>query len=86
MRVLKRIAVWIRNIAIFLLLSSVLSVVFLRFVPIYFTPLMFIRMHEQKKAGKKIRLEHQWVPLSKIAQPLPQAVIDRKSTRLNSSH
>jgi len=32
-------------------------------------------MYEQKKAGEKVKLEHKWVPISKIAQPLVQAVV-----------
>ena len=86
MKILKRIAVWFRNIALFLLLSSVLAVVLLRFVPAYFTPLMFIRVYEQKKAGKEARLEHKWVPLSRIAQPLPQAVIASEDNRFLEHH
>ena len=36
---------------------------------------MFIRMYEQHQDGKKMKLGHTWVPISKIAQPLVQAVI-----------
>ena len=36
---------------------------------------MFIRMYEQHQDGKKMKLDHTWVPISKIAQPLVQAVI-----------
>jgi len=36
---------------------------------------MLIRVYEQKKAGEKAKLQHKWVPLSKIAQPLVQAVV-----------
>jgi monofunctional biosynthetic peptidoglycan transglycosylase len=59
---------------LFLFLSSLLAVVALRFVPVYYTPLMCIRLYEQWKEGKKLKLKHQWIPLSRIAQHLAQAV------------
>jgi len=49
-------------------------VVAYKFIPVYYTPLMFIRMYEQSQNGEKIKMEHKWVPLSQIAQPLVQAV------------
>jgi monofunctional biosynthetic peptidoglycan transglycosylase len=52
-----------------------LAVFILRFVPVYYTPLMVIRVFEQVKEKKKIRLQHKWVSVSKIAQPLIQAVV-----------
>lgn len=60
---------------IILFLSSILMVVVYKFVPVYYTPLMFIRVYEQFQDGKKIKLDHTWVPLSEIAQPLVQAVV-----------
>ena len=71
----KRIWIWCRNLLIFLFVSSILAVVVYKFVPVYYTPLMFIRMYEQHQDGKKMKLDHTWVPISKIAQPLVQAVI-----------
>jgi len=49
-------------------------VVAYKFIPVYYTPLMFIRMYEQSQNGEKTKMEHKWVPLSQIAQPLVQAV------------
>ena len=71
----KRIWIWCRNLLIFLFVSSILAVVVYKFVPVYYTSLMFIRMYEQHQDGKKMKLDHTWVPISKIAQPLVQAVI-----------
>ncbi len=36
---------------------------------------MLTRLYDQYKSGKPFKLEHTWVPLSKIAQPLVQAVV-----------
>lgn len=74
-QLMKRMAIAGRNLLIFLFLSSILAVVAYKFVPVYYTPLMFIRAFEQRKDGKKARIDHTWVPLDGIAQPLVQAVV-----------
>lgn len=71
MKIIKRILTLCRNILILLFISSILLVIIYKFVPIYYTPLMFIRMYEQKT----IKIEHQWVPVKKISQSMIQAVI-----------
>lgn len=75
MKTFKRILIWIRNLLLFFFVSTILAVVVYKFVPVYYTPLMFIKSHEQKKAGKTGKINHIWVPLDKIAQPLVQAVV-----------
>lgn len=75
MSFIKRILIWCRNILIFLFISSILSVVAYKFIPVYYTPLMLTRLYDQYKEGKPHKLEHTWVPLSQIAQPLVQAVV-----------
>ena len=75
MHILKKILIWSRNLLLFLFISSLLAVVAYKFVPVYYTPLMFIRMYEQFQDGKPFKLEHKWVPMKKIAQPLAQAVV-----------
>lgn len=75
MKILKSVLIWCRNLLIFIFLFSILSVVAYKYIPVYYTPLMFIRFYEQKKEGKEFKLKHQWVPLSQIAQPLVQAVV-----------
>ena len=71
----KRVLIFLRNLILFFFISSLLAVVLYRFVPVYLTPLMVIRLAEQAKAGKTLKLEHEWVPIEKIAQTLPQAVV-----------
>ncbi len=75
MKLLKKILKWLRNIVLFLFVFSLLMVVLYRFVPVYYTPLMFIRMVEQKEENKKVKLEHKWVPLENISQQMVQAVV-----------
>ncbi|MDR1937655.1 MAG: monofunctional biosynthetic peptidoglycan transglycosylase [Tannerellaceae bacterium] len=79
--IFKRVGIWCRNIIGLLFLSGLLAVVVLRFVPVYYTPLMFIRMYEQKKEGKPVKLEHQWTPLAEIAHPLVLAVVASEDNR-----
>jgi len=50
-------------------------VLLFRFVPIYITPLMLIRSAEQLADGKKLQLQHRWVPLEAISRNLSLAVI-----------
>lgn len=75
MPIIKRILIWCRNIFIFLFISSILAVVAYKYIPVYYTPLMLTRLYDQYKEGKPWKLNHTWVPLSQIAQPLVQAVV-----------
>ena len=43
--------------------SSILSVILLRFLPVYVTPLMFIRTFQQLGSGESVVWHHHWVPL-----------------------
>lgn len=54
---------------------SICSVVFFRFVPIPYTPLMFIRLYDQTKEDKPLTLKHKWVPMEDISVNLQKAVI-----------
>ncbi len=54
---------------------SILSVLIFRFVPIPFTPLMFLRCVEQKVDSKEMKLNKDWVSLDQMSAALPLAVI-----------
>ena len=66
---------WIRNILIFFFTSTILSVVILKYIPVYVTPLMLIRAVEQMARGEAPTINHHWVPLERITHHLPQAVM-----------
>ena len=66
--------------------STILSVVALRFLPVYFTPLMFIRCYEQASEGKDLKLSHHWVPLEKISPSLPLAMMASEDANYLSHH
>ena len=68
------------------LASTILSVVALRFVPVFFTPLMFIRLAEQVKEGRELRLSHHWVSLADMSEQMPIAVIASEDANFRSHH
>ena len=72
---------WAKRIALACFLSSVAWVAALRFVPVYVTPLMVIRVCGQLAEGKKVKMQHKWVPLNRIAQPLALAVVASEDNR-----
>jgi monofunctional biosynthetic peptidoglycan transglycosylase len=67
-RFLFKAALWFFGISIFL-------VVLFKFVPVPFTPLMVIRVIENKLDGKEAYLNHDWVPIENISNNLQKAVI-----------
>ena len=60
---------------IVLLAGSILLVLMFRYIPVYTSPLMFIRAYEQVSRGEKIRWHHSWVPLEEMSADLPLAVM-----------
>lgn len=66
--------------------STILAVIALRFLPVYFTPLMFIRVGQQISEGKDIKLRHRWVPMNEISPSLPVAVMASEDQRFLAHH
>ena len=80
---IKRFLLWI-VVAFFA--STILSVIVLRWVPVFFTPLMFIRVAQQVSDGKEMTLHHHWVPLEEISPSLPLAVMGSEDARFLEHH
>ena len=80
---IKKVILWI-VVAFFA--STILSVVVLRWVPVWFTPLMFIRLGQQMSQGRELTLHHHWVPLEEIAPSLPTAVMASEDARFQEHH
>ena len=80
---IKKTVLWI-VVAFFA--STILSVAVLRWVPVWFTPLMFIRLAQQSGAGEKMTLHHHWVPLEEISPALPTAVMASEDARFLEHH
>ena len=66
--------------------STILSVAVLRWVPVWFTPLMFIRLSQQLSTDKELKLHHHWIPLDKISPSLPTAVMASEDARFLEHH
>lgn len=66
---------WIRNLILAFFVLSLLAVVLYKYMPVYVTPLMLLRVGEQLWRGGNARLEHRWVPLDEISPALVQAVV-----------
>ncbi len=62
--------------------STILAVVAYRFVPVYVTPLMLIRLTQQEE----LKMSHHWVPLSQMAHSMPVAVIASEDQRFKEHH
>ena len=82
----KKLRAIIRWTVVAFLGSTILAVVALRFLPVYFTPLMFIRCYEQMTEGKSLKMKHHWVPLNKISPSLPMAVMASEDAKFMRHH
>ncbi|MBQ0060145.1 MAG: monofunctional biosynthetic peptidoglycan transglycosylase [Bacteroidales bacterium] len=82
----KRILKWIRNLVIFFFASTILTTIAYRWIPVYYTPLMFIRCAQQMFRGEEIRLKHHWVPLEEMSKDLPIAVIASEDQNFEKHH
>jgi monofunctional biosynthetic peptidoglycan transglycosylase len=80
---IKRFIMWI-VVAYFA--STILSVVVLRWVPVWFTPLMFIRLGQQMSQGRELTLHHHWVPYDEISPSLSLAVMGSEDARFLEHH
>ena len=54
--------------------GSLIEVLIFKYVPVPVTPLMLIRIAQQVKEGREVKLVHHWEPLDSISSSLPQAV------------
>ena len=62
--------------------STILAVILLRFVPVYYTPLMFIRLFQLDE----VKLSHTWVPLNEMTPQMPLAVMASEDARFREHH
>ena len=66
--------------------STILVVIAYRFIPVYFTPLMFIRCFQQVGEGKSMTMHHHWVPMEDISEHMPVAVMASEDQRFLLHH
>lgn len=86
MNIISKIIRFLRWTITLLFVSSILTVVAYRFIPVYVTPLMFIRCYEQVKTGEELSWHHRWVPLKEMSIYMPVAVIASEDQRFLDHH
>ncbi len=84
--ILKKIKKTCQWVVVLFFSTTILAVVAYRFIPVYFTPLMFIRCFQQVTEGKSITLHHHWVSLDKISPHMPVAVMASEDARFLQHH
>jgi len=72
MGILRRIVL---RIIYFFFISTIVSVILFRFIPVPITPLMIIRLKEQNSNDKSFKLKKDWVAKEDISENLKLAVI-----------
>lgn len=72
---MKKVLKWVSYLFIVFLGSSIFAVFILKWVPVYFTPTMFIKYFEQASKGDNPRILHHWVSIDNISSNMPQAVV-----------
>jgi monofunctional biosynthetic peptidoglycan transglycosylase len=83
MKTVRRLFIWCRNIFFLLLAFSVFMVIVYKYVPVYYTPLMFIRLLERGGADK---IDHHWTPVGQISQSMIQAVVASEDNLFMKHH
>jgi monofunctional biosynthetic peptidoglycan transglycosylase len=73
--IFKKILRWTGKTIMWFFIISIFWVLLYKFVPVPITPLMVIRVVEQKMDNKEAVLSHDWVPLTEISVHLQKAVI-----------
>ena len=84
--ILKKIRNIVRWVVVLFFSTTILAVVAYRFIPVYFTPLMFIRCFQQVADGESITLHHHWVSMDKISPHMPVAVMASEDARFLKHH
>ena len=81
MKLLRRLQKILQWAVILFFVSSILSVVVYKWLPVPVTPLMLIRCGQQMSRGEHVRLRHHWVPLDSMSIYLPVAVMASEDQR-----
>ena len=86
MIILKIVRRALRMVVVFFFASTILAVVAYRFIPVYFTPLMFIRSAQQISRGDDFKMHHTWVGINEMSRYMPVAVIASEDQRFMEHH
>ncbi|MBO4370984.1 MAG: monofunctional biosynthetic peptidoglycan transglycosylase [Paludibacteraceae bacterium] len=81
---MKKLFRWIGRILLGYFILSILLVVVLKWVPVYYTPLMFVRQNVEPKATQPFA--RQWKPLEEIDPDMVRAVIASEDGKFIRHH
>lgn len=82
----QKIKHWLWTAFLWFVGLSILSVILLRFIPVYYTPLMSIRAIEHAFDGKDMVCSHDWVPMEEISPNMQKAVIAAEDATFLKHH
>ena len=86
MKILSLLKKTVQWIVVAFFASTILSVVAFRFLPVVVTPLMVIRVVQQAREGRELKMSHDWVSLEEISPSLPVAVIASEDGKFLRHH
>jgi monofunctional glycosyltransferase len=69
------------RLAVFFIFISLNTVIFYRFVPVYYTPLMFLRSAESIFSNKFVGIDKTWRSLDEISPAMQKAVLKAEDDR-----
>lgn len=81
---IKKIFRFLVKLFLYFLGISIGLVILFKFVPVPFTPLMFIRSFEQISSGEKLVWKHDWVSIDEMSIHIQKAVIASEDGKFTS--
>nr|WP_297307680.1 monofunctional biosynthetic peptidoglycan transglycosylase [uncultured Flavobacterium sp.] len=81
---IRKIFKFVLKVILWFLGLSIGSTILFKFVPIPFTPLMFIRSYEQIAAGDQLVWKHDWVSIDNMSVNIQKAVIASEDGKFTS--
>lgn len=82
----QRISRFFGKVVLYLFFISIALVLVFRFVPVYFTPLIGMRVIESIMDGKKPKIEKKWRPIEEISHNMVQAVVASEDNTFMQHH
>jgi len=81
---IKRIIKILYKLVLYFFGISVGLVLLFKFIPVPFTPLMFVRTIEQIASGNEVTWKHDWISIDKMGMPIQKAVIASEDGKFTS--
>ena len=84
--ILKKIKNIVKWVVVLFFSPTILAVVADRSIPVYVTPLLFIRCFQQVAERESITLHQQWTSMDRISPYMPVAVMASEDARFLKHH